>query len=432
MMCILIILQALAKLPKHSYIRRMILEEIDYTAYAELLIRTGINLQKGQNLIIQYDINGSLLARRCAETAYEQGAGIVEMKLQDPHILKSRINAQTEDEQALSRSPGWTERWQDTVVKEGWGYLALSSFEDVGLLAGSNQKALMYYEKQQQMQVRRFRDAITGHEIPWCVAGVPGPVWAENVLGEGKTAIDLWRTLEPILLLDRKNPAGAWKEKAATLIERSDKLNSLKLDALRFEDEGTDITIGLLSTSVWTGGPENTGGILTMPNIPTEEVFTTPDRLRAEGTVRVTRPVEVRGTLVEGAELTFRDGILVDFRAGKGRDALAGYIETDPGARRLGEVALVGEDSPIAGSGFNFNSILYDENASCHIALGSGYVSCLSNSEELNNDEKKEAAGCNVSLVHTDFMIGSSGTTVTGISKDGRETPIIRKGLFVF
>jgi len=409
----------------------MILEEIDYTPYARLLIETGINLKKGQNLIIRYDINGSLLARCCAEAAYERGAGIVELKVQDSHILKSRIAAQAGNEPALSQAPGWTDLWQDTVVQEDWGYLALVSFEDVGFLADCDQEALMYYEKEQQKQIRRFRDAITGHKISWCVAGVPGPLWAESVLGKGKSTADLWRTLQPILLLDRENPAESWKEKAAELIERSDKLNSLKLDALHFEDEGTDITIGLTDTSIWTGGPENTNGNTTMPNIPTEEVFTTPNRMRADGIVRITRPVEVRGTLVKAAVLTFRDGVLVDFDAEEGRKALAAYIDTDPGACRLGEVALVGEDSPIAASGLTFYSILYDENASCHIALGSGYVSCLSNSEELDNDAKKEAAGCNVSLVHTDFMIGSPGTTVTGIDKDGRETPIIREGRFV-
>jgi len=409
----------------------MIIEEIDYTSYAELLIETGINLEKGQNLTIRYDINGSLLARRCAELAYERGAEIVEMKLNDSHIVKSRVNAQTGDDSALAIAPLWTEAWQDTVLKEGWGYLALLSSEDVGLLADCDQNALMHYHKEQQKKTRRFRDAITGHKISWCVAGVPGPKWARQVLGKDGSTADLWRILEPILLLDRENPGEAWKEKAAGLIERSDKLNSLKLDTLHFSDEGTDITIGLLDTSVWAGGPDNTNGHFTMPNLPTEEVFTTPDRIRADGVVHVTRPVEVRGTLVKGAMLTFKGGVLVDFDAEEGRDALAGYIETDPGASRLGEVALVGEDSPIAASGLTFNSILYDENASCHIALGSGYVSCLSNSGELDSDEKKEEAGCNVSLVHTDFMIGSPSTTVTGICKDGRETPIIRDGRFV-
>lgn len=409
----------------------MVLEEIDYTGYAELLIDTGINLRKGQNLLIRYHIGGSLLARRCAEVAYARGAAYVDMRLHDLHILKSRITAQAGDEKALAASPGWLDAWQDTVLEEGWGYLALESFEDVGLLADADQNAMMLHEKLQQQKVRRFRDAVTSHKIPWCVAGVPGPLWAERVLGKGKTTADLWRMLRPILLLDRENPSLAWKEKAGALVERADKLNSLKLDALRFTDEGTDLTIGLLNTSKWMGGPEETDGRLNIPNIPTEEVFTTPDRMRCSGIVRITRPVEVRGTLVIGAEFTFKDGILVDFDAEEGRDALTGYVETGSGARRLGEVALVGEDSPIAMSGLTFDSILFDENASCHIALGSGYVSCLVNGGDLDTDEKKEAAGCNISLVHRDFMIGSPTIAVTGISRDGRETAIIRDGNFL-
>lgn len=406
----------------------MILEELDYTEYAELLIKSGINLQKDQNLLIRYHISGSLLARKCAETAYRLGAGCVELMLQDTHILKSRIAAQTGDEDALGISPGWMEAWQDTVLGESWGYLALVSFEDVGMLADTDQDAMQILEKLQQEKKRRFRDAVTSHMISWCVAGVPGPGWAELVLGKGKTTTELWNVLRPILLLDQDDPSAAWKEKAETLTERSDKLNSLKLDSLHFTNEGTDLTIGLLERSMWMGGSEESGGRTNMPNIPTEEVFTTPDRLRCNGVVRVTRPVEVRGTVVKGAELTFKDGILVDFDAAEGRDALAGYVGTDPGACRLGEVALVGEDSPIAKSGLIFGSILFDENASCHIALGSGYVSCIAGAEELDTDEKKAAAGCNVSLVHLDFMIGSPTINVTGTDRDGRETELIRDG----
>lgn len=414
-----------------SYISLMILEDLDYTGYAELLIDSGINLQKGQNLLIRYHVGGSLLARKCAETAYRRGAGIVELRLQDTHILKARIAAQAGNEKALGTAPGWMDAWQDTVLQEGWAYLALESYEDVGLLADSDQNAMMVYEKLQQEKMRRFQDAVISHQISWCVAGVPGPVWAQRVLGKDKSTADLWRVLRPILLLDRENPAEAWRVKAETLIERSDKLNALKLDSLRFLDEaGTDLTIGLLEGSEWIGGPEDSGGRVNMPNIPTEEVFTTPDRQRCDGTVRVSRPVEVRGTLVKGAVLTFKDGVLIEFDAEEGREALAGYVETDSGARRLGEVALVGEDSPIAESRLIFGSILYDENASCHIALGSGYVSCVAGGKELDTDEKKENAGCNVSLVHRDFMIGSSGIQVSGTGRDGRVTEILRNGKF--
>jgi aminopeptidase len=288
----------------------------------------------------------------------------------------------------------------------------------------------MFHEKIQREKTARFRDAVSAHGIPWCVAGVPGPAWARRVLGEGGTTAELWEVLKPILFLDRDDPAGAWKDKAQLLLERSEKLNSLKIDTLWFHGGGTDLRVGILPASLWNGGADVTGGHVTLPNIPTEEVFTTPDRLRCDGTVRVTRPVEVRGTLVIGAVLTFRNGELTDFTAQDGLEALKGYVETDPGASRLGEVALVAEDSPIAASGLNFDSVLYDENASCHIALGSGYPGCLSNGDRLRSDKDKLDAGCNVSLVHLDFMIGSPSVSVTGIDRFGRETLIIRDGRF--
>ena len=409
----------------------MILTEFNYDQYARLLLETGINLRKGQNLIIRCHTEGILFARRCAETAYNMGAGIVEIQLKDAHLTKARVNAQAGNQAALGAAPGWTDAWQDAVIGNRWAYLALESYEDVGLMADADQDALAVYERLQADGKRRFRDAVLSHSIPWCVAGVPGDKWAKRVLGEDKNADDLWRILVPILLLDEANPAEAWKKKADTLFERSDKLNSLRLDALRFKGHGTDLTVGLLRQSVWVGGGERYEGRMTMPNIPTEEIFTTPDRRRCDGKVRITRPVEVRGTLVKGAVLEFSDGKLITFDAEEGREALAGYIETDPGASSLGEVALVGEDSPIARSGLIFDSILYDENASCHIALGSGYVSCLADAEKLDNDEKKSEAGCNVSLVHTDFMIGSPEISVIGVDAAGREVPIMEDGRFV-
>ena len=412
-------------------ILNMVIADIDYTHYAELLIDSGINLEKGNNLLIRFHPEGVLLARKCAEIAYARGAGIVEMMLYDPPILKARIEAQTGDESALSRFPGWTGAWERTILDEQWAYLALVSHETPGALADCDQNALMLYERSRAESIREFRDAVSSHAIPWCVAAVPGPRWAEDVLGKGRETGELWNVLKPILMLDRDDPAAAWKIKAAELVERSKKMNLLALDSLRFEDEGTDLRIGLRPIARWVGGADVCRGRITMPNIPTEEVFTTPDRNRCNGHVRVTRPVEIRGTMVREAVLTFENGVLTDFDAQEGRDALEGYVNTDPGSRHLGEVALVGEDSPIAAGGLIFGSILYDENASCHIALGSGYPSCLEGGEDLNDDDAKLAAGCNVSLVHLDFMIGSPGTTVTGIDREGRETAIIENGRII-
>lgn len=402
-----------------------------YDEYAELLIRSGINLQPGQNLMIRFHPSGAELARRCALTAYSLGAAQVQMRFHDMHIQKARVHHQAGNEQALSAVPGWQDAWQQTILDEKWGHLALESFEDLGLMEDLDQNALMTFEKLQLDRVKPYRNAILSHKIPWTLAAVPGPRWAEHILGEGHSTEDLWEILIPILLLDQDNPVDAWKTKAAALTERAKALNSLNLDSLRFTGDGTDLTVGLLKSSHWCGGPEMCDGLLTMPNLPTEEVFTTPDFRRCDGVVRATRPVEIRGTIVKGAEFHFKNGRVTDFDAQSGRQALAGYLDTDPGARSLGEVALVGEDSPIAKSGLNFASILYDENASCHIALGAGYTSCLENGHDLDNEKKQSEAGCNVSLVHRDFMIGSPAVSVTGTGTNGREIPIIRDGCFL-
>jgi len=321
--------------------------------------------------------------------------------------------------------------WQHTVLTEKWAYLALESYEDVGLLKNTHQNALMIYEKHLHESLSDFRNAIISHDIQWCVAGVPGPHWAERVLGKGGNTAELWNKLQPILLLNQRSPSDAWKAKAQDLQEYANRLNALKLDSLHFEGKGTDLRVGLLPTSIWKGGAEQCRGISTLPNIPTEEVFTTPNRLRCDGVVRVTRPVELRGTVVNGAVFTFENGVLAHYSADEGIDALKGFVDTDSGATRLGEVALVSEDSPIAQSGLIFDAILYDENASCHIALGAGYSRSLSTPKNLDTDERKIAAGCNVSLVHRDFMIGSESIKVSGIDRSGRKTPIIRNGRFV-
>jgi len=408
----------------------MNIADFDYRNYAELLVKAGAGLKKDMNIVINFDVNSALLARECAAAAYREGARLVDLRYKDTHITKARVNAQAENETALKAVPKWVDAWQDTVLDGSWTYLSLVSFEDIGLLSDIDQHAYMIMQKAAIEKTKKLRDAVTGHKIPWSIGAVPGPEWAKYVLGENAKTEDLWKKLIPILLLDKEDPVEAWKDKGLLLTERADKLNSLKLDALHFSGNGTDLTVGLLDASIWKGGPEFVDGHFTMPNIPTEEVFTTPDRLRTEGTVKVTKPVEVRGTVVKNAVFTFKNGKLVDYSAQEGEKALTSLIETDEGASYLGEVALVAEDSPIAESGLLFGSILFDENASCHIALGSGYTPCVAGGDKLDTDEKKIDAGCNASFVHVDFMIGSPEVSVTGIDKNGKETPVIVNGKF--
>jgi len=404
-------------------------EEIDYRAYAELLIDAGIALRPNEKLLIRHEPGGALLARRCAEVAYERGALLVETQIYDPHILRARIRAQAKNSEALTALPSWLPAWQDAIVKESWAYLVLNSHEDMDLMTRIDQRALMLQERCLREGIQLFYDAVTDNTISWCVGDAPGPRWAEYVLGKGKSTADLWRTLTPMLLLDHDNPVLEWKKKSRILEDRSRLLNEFKFDSLRFEGEGTRLVVGLLAKSKWNGGGENGRGNLS--NIPTEEVFTTPDRARCEGFVRITQAIEVRGTMVRGAKFTFKGGVLVDFDAEEGLEALKSFVEAYKGVRRLGEVALVDEDSVIARSKLHFGSILFDENSSCHIALGSGYPACIEGGDKLGTEEKKIAAGCNTSLAHLDFMIGSPSMSVFGLDADGREAPVIVRGHFV-
>ena len=268
--------------------------------------------------------------------------------------------------------------------------------------------------------------------LPWCVIPYPTEAWAGEVLGPGAEVSDLWRALVPILRLDRPDPVEELRACMRRLAGRAGNLGALALRSLRFRGPGTDLCISLAPESRWQGGTDATpAGKVFMPNIPTEEVFATPDFRGTTGTVSLTKPLRIRGTLVRGGRLAFRDGEVVDASAERGEEALAGFLRTDAGSKRLGEVALVDSSSPVWQSGLVFDSILLDENAACHIALGAGYEPAFAGAEAMD-DAEKESRGFNVSLVHEDLMIGSQEVEVTGIGADSREIPLISRGLFAF
>jgi aminopeptidase len=243
---------------------------------------------------------------------------------------------------------------------------------------------------------------------------------------------DLWQLLTPILKLDAEDPAQAWQEHSDNLVKRGNWLNSLNIASLTFKSPKTDLTIGFRKEHLWLGGGDPLpNGTWFLPNIPTEEVFTTPDLATAHGYVATTKPVSVMDSLVEDVLLTFEKGKVVSCKARVGQEIMDRFLGMDAGASFLGEVALVDEDSPIALSGRTFGSILYDENASCHLALGAGYPSCIAESEKLSSESQLQAAGCNTSMVHTDFMVGSADMKITATTRDGETVVIMENGRFV-
>lgn len=402
---------------------------INYKDYARVVLMKGLNLKKDQNLIILCNDGNYDMARELAKEAYALGAGYVEISVQDNYIARARLEAQ--EGEALEYVPNYEIGKGHQLLSEDWARIRIDSSEEQDVLATADSDKLGALSKAKRQALNFVSRSMMNGEHPWCVICSPGPEWAKKVLGDNATTEELWDVLKPVLRLDKDDPAQAWEDHGKDLWDRCAKLNDMVLDRVHFKAEGTDLTIGLNTISRWHGGPAALpDGRMVFNNLPTEEVFTTPDFKRCDGTVRVTKALKVLETPVEGAWFKFEKGRVVDFGADKGHDILQKFLDMDEGARSLGEVALVDESSPIAASGLLFGSILYDENASCHIALGAGYPTCLELPPGTSGDETLRTYGCNTSLLHTDFMIGSASLDVTGYDKDGKAYPVIRKGSF--
>ncbi len=398
--------------------------------YANVILSIGLNLKKGQNLNIGCSLGNYDFARLIAEKAYENGAGFVNIDISDNHLIKART--QNQDKTQLEYYPLYKQVQSGQLVSEEWAYLSIDNTDETDVLADADSEKIQTLVKTNRKGRDSFVNAIMKDGIAWNAIAYPNEKWAEDVLGEGGTTEELWDILKPILRLDTPDPIEAWKNHCKLLIDRCGKLDELGLSSLRFTDgDETDLTIGIPEGSKWKGG----GSILPdkrpfMPNIPTEEIFTTPDRLKTKGFVKIRKPLQVLETRVEGAWFRFKDGKVVEFGAEIGEEILEKFLTIDDGAKFLGEIALVDGSSKIAQSGKLFNSILFDENASSHMALGVGFASTFPGGDSMTEDELL-AAGYNKSMVHIDFMIGASDTNVTGIDKNGTETTIMKEGHFV-
>jgi aminopeptidase len=398
--------------------------------YARLIVHTGVGLYGGQCLQIKTGAENYWFAQKIAEIAYGCGALLVDIQIDDLKLVRKRIDAQNPEQ--LTVVPDYAKLVDYEMMAKDWAYVRIDNTEDREWLEDVDAEKLSAYKSAIGRSGALYRQSRMRNEHPWCVVCAPGPIWAKSVLGPDATVEEFWNVLAPILRLDADDPAAAWKQHAQKLSERSLFLNNLKISTLHFTSAKTDLTIGFTEAHLWMGGGDPLpNGSWFMANIPTEEVFTTPDRLFVEGHVATTRPVSVMDSLVEDVELEVKDGKVVSCKARIGQQIMDRFLDTDEGARYLGEVALVGEDSPIARSNKIFNSILFDENASCHLALGAGYPSCLANAEQLSTDEKLLEAGCNNSLVHTDFMIGSPDMDITASTRTGEQVQIMRNGKFV-
>jgi len=381
--------------------------------FAELVVRVGANVQPGQGVVVSADVAQAEMTRVVVERAYVAGARWVEVLWSDAvvrrsDLMYSDVETLTADRLwALERTRAWTE--------DGIASIALVGTPDPNLYAGIDPVRVAAVRMQ---ETTARQQAVMSGRWRWTVAAVPNAHWATQVYGEPD--VDrLWDVVAQVMRLDETDPVAAWRERSAALAARCAALDALQISEIRYVGEGTDLTVGLLPDCRWTGGSVvDPAGITYLPNIPTEEVFTSPDRRRADGVVRLTKPVVIAGRLVEGLRLTFADGRITEVSATTGADLVRSQLDTDPGARSLGEVALVDKESRIAQAGLVFHNTLFDENAGCHVAWGQSFPFAVESGLQMTPDERY-ALGLNNSTVHTDVVLGGEGLTVTATTPGG-------------
>ncbi len=379
--------------------------------YAELVVRLGANVQPGQEVFLFPALEHHELARALARQAYRAGASYVHVLYNDAHVRRAQIELGPDE--ALAYSPEWLQTFVRSIA--GNALIATTGDPEPDLLADLDGERVGRAVPQELIQIRLQQ--MSENTVNWCGVAAPEETWAQQVFGEPDVE-RLWEKVAFCMRLDEPDPAAAWRDHLARLAERSAQLNELRADSLRYRGPGTDLTVGLLPNVRWdSGSSETSAGISYVANMPTEEVFTSPDARRAEGTIRQTLPLPLTGQMVRGLELTFEGGRVVRVEAESGAELVRSHFATIENADRLGELALVTKESRVGQTGLVFNDPLYDENATCHVAYGAALPFLL---------EGEPDDGFNVAHTHVDFMIGGPELEVDAVLDDGTEVPLIR------
>jgi aminopeptidase len=395
---------------------------------AEVAVRIGLQLKAGQDLFLTAPVSALPLVRRIVEHAYKAGAGLVTPLLSDEQITLARFRFGSDE--SFDRAPGWL---YDGVAKAFGGNTARLAIvgENPMLLSSEDPAKVARANKANSVAYQPALEKIANFDINWNIVAYPGASWAAQVFPGEEEEVAVGKLAKAIFAasrVDDGDPIAAWAAHNSALRGRTEWLNGQNFQALNYSGPGTDLTIGLADGHEWQGGASTAkNGVTCNPNIPTEEVFTTPHAGRVKGHVASTKPLSYQGTLIDGIAVRFEEGGIVDAKATRGEAVLNKVLDTDEGARRLGEVALVPHSSPISKSGLLFFNTLFDENAACHIALGQCYSKCFVDGAKLS-PEQIAAHGGNKSLIHIDWMIGSDKIDIDGVRADGSRTPVFRKG----
>ena len=408
--------------------------EAKFKEYAKLLVEVGVNIQKGQTLVIGSPVDCAWFARLCARAAYAAGCREVVMRWSDDELTREKyLHA---EDSVFDSLPAWQAEFDNGYARQGAAFLHISA-RDPENLVGVDPDRIARSQRSSGEALKEYRELTMSNTVPWCIGSIPIPSWARKVFPgcpEDEAVEKLWEAIFQTVRVDGSGAAvDRWREHLAGLKGHMDRLNGLNLESLHYTNSlGTDLTIRLPEGHIWAAGSSETNsGLPFIANMPTEEVFTAPLRNGVDGVVCSSMPLVHNGVVIDKIRFQVKEGKIVEASAQTGEDALKAAITLDEGASYFGEVALVPYDSPISRQKLLYYNTLFDENASCHLAFGEAYPECLQGGAEMSKEERK-ARGLNDSITHVDFMVGTADLSVTGKTRDGREVPVFVDGNFAW
>lgn len=400
--------------------------------YAKLVVEVGVNVQKGQTIVIRTPIDGARFARMMTKCAYEVGAQRVIVEYSDEQIGK--LTYEYASEETLAKVPEWEVKKYEDLVAMNAAFISISA-GDPDLLKDIDPHKISVAQKASGQALHVFRKATSSSQVCWCVVSMPTPSWSKklfpNVSPEKQEEL-LWDKIFTATRIYEADPVAAWKKHTEDLAVRCKYLNDKKIKSLHYTAPGTDLTVELPKGYKWEGGGEHSAqGTYFVANMPTEEVFTMPHKYGVNGTLRATKPLVYAGNLIEDFHFVFEKGRIVDYDARVGKEILAKLVEIDEGSHYLGEVAIVPHSSPVSKTDTIFFNTLFDENASCHFALGSSYPTTIEGGTSMNEVEM-EAVGANTSITHNDFMVGGPELDVEATTESGDKFFVLKGGEWAF